>query len=118
MAHAVTVKFADHVPLHRLAGQWARSGVCIACSNLSGWMAQVAVLLSPLVALMHARLLESRVIHGDDTGVKLSLEGAGKAAKPYLRACIGDRGREVGGDAVLDHGDLQAPGHRPIRLPA
>lgn len=90
LAHAVTAKFADHVPLHRLAGQLARSGVSIARSTLGGWMAQAAVLLSPLAALMHQRLLMSRVIHGDDTGVKLRVEGAGKAKKAHLWACIGD----------------------------
>lgn len=90
LAHAVTAKFADHVPLHRLAGQLARSGVAVARSTLGGWLAQAAVLLSPLVALMHERLLLSRVIHGDDTGVKLRVKGAAKAKKAHLWACIGD----------------------------
>ena len=39
---------------------------------------------------MRQRLLMSRVVHGDDTGVKLRVKGAGKAAKAYLWACIGD----------------------------
>src|SRR5262249_45304537 len=37
LAHVVTAKFADHVPLHRLAGQLARSGVTIARSTLGDW---------------------------------------------------------------------------------
>jgi transposase len=90
LAHAVTAKFADHVPLHRLAGQLARSGVEVARSTLGGWLARAAVLLSPLVALMHARVLLSRVIHGDDTGVKLRVEGADKAKRAHLWAYIGD----------------------------
>jgi transposase len=90
LAHAVTAKYADHVPLHRLAGQLARSGLEIARSTLGGWMARAAELLAPLVALMHARLLLSRVIHGDDTGLKLRVKGADKARKAYLWACIGD----------------------------
>ena len=90
LAHAVTAKFADHVPLHRLAGQLARSGVAVPRSTLGGWMAQAAVLLSPLVALMHKRLLMSRMVHGDDTGVKLRVKGAAKAGRAHLWACIGD----------------------------
>ncbi|MGL4555306.1 MAG: IS66 family transposase, partial [Gemmataceae bacterium] len=90
LAHAVTAKHADHVPLHRLAGQLARSGVKVARSTLGGWLRQAADLLSPLVALMHQRLLLSRVIHGDDTGVKLRVKGADKARRAYLWACIGD----------------------------
>jgi transposase len=90
LAHAVTAKFADHVPLHRLAGQLARSGIQIARSTLGGWLRQAADLLAPVVALMHQRVLLSRVIHGDDTGVKLRVKGADKAKRAHLWAYIGD----------------------------
>jgi transposase len=90
LAHSITAKFADHVPLHRLAGQLARWGVDIACSTLGDWMAQAACLLTPLYALLHQRLLLSRVIHSDDTGVKLRLVGAKKTQKAHLWAGIGD----------------------------
>src|SRR4029077_5145448 len=63
LAHAVTAKFADHAPLHRLAGQRARRGGAIARPTPGGWLARAAELLLPLVALMHARVLTSRVIH-------------------------------------------------------
>jgi transposase len=90
LAHAVTAKFADHVPLHRLAGQLARSGVKVARSTLGDWLAGAADLLTPLYSLMHRRLLLSRVIHGDDTGVKLRVQGADRTRKAHLWACIGD----------------------------
>src|SRR5947209_2631946 len=67
LAHVITAKFADHVPLHRLAGQLGRSGVPLACSTLGDWLAGAADLLEPLYALMHQRLALSRVLHGDDT---------------------------------------------------
>jgi transposase len=89
-AHVITAKFADHVPVHRLAGQLARSGVTIACSTLGDWLARAAELLTPLYQLMHRRLLLSRVIHGDDTGVKLRVPGADRTGKAHLWACIGD----------------------------
>jgi transposase len=90
LAHTVTAKFADHVPVHRLAGQLARSGVTIATSTLGDWLAQAADLLAPLHRLMHQRLLLSRVIHGDDTGVKLRVPGCDRTKKAHLWACIGD----------------------------
>ena len=90
LAHCVTAKFADHVPVHRLAGQLARSGVNIARSTLGDWLAAAAGLLTPLVTLMHQRLLLSRVIHGDDTGVKLRVKGMDRTHKAHLWACIGD----------------------------
>ncbi|VTT98811.1 TnpC protein OS=Planctomyces maris DSM 8797 GN=PM8797T_10669 PE=4 SV=1: zf-IS66: DDE_Tnp_IS66 [Gemmataceae bacterium] len=75
LAHVVTAKFADHVPVYRLAGQLARSGVTIASSTLGDWLLGASELLTPLYELMHTRLLRSRVIHGDDTGVKLRVPG-------------------------------------------
>jgi len=90
LAHVITAKFADHVPSHRLAGQLGRSGVTIARSTLGGWLAQAADLLAPLVALMHQRVLCSRVIHGDDTGVKLRVKGADRTRKAHLWAYVGD----------------------------
>jgi transposase len=90
LAHAITAKFADHTPLHRLAGQLARFGVTVACSTLGDWMAQAADLLEPMYQLLHKQLRLSRVIHGDDTGVKLRLPGAGRTKKAHLWTCIGD----------------------------
>ena len=90
LAHVVTAKFADHVPVHRLAGQLARSGVTIATSTLGDWLARAADLLTPLQQLMHQRLMLARVIHGDDTGVKLRVPGCDRTKKAHLWACIGD----------------------------
>jgi transposase len=90
LAHASTAKFADHTPLHRLAEQLARSGVELARSTLGDWMAAAADLLGPLYLLMHQRLLLSRVIHSDDTTVKLRVAGAKKTQKAHLWTFIGD----------------------------
>jgi transposase len=90
LAHVVTAKFADHVPVHRLAGQLARSGVTIASSALGDWLFRASELLTPLCELMHTRLLLSRVIHGDDTGVKLRVPGSNRTKKAHLWTYIGD----------------------------
>ena len=90
LAHTITAKFADHVPVHRLAGQLARSGVTIARSTLGDWLFQASELVTPLYQLMHRRLLLSRVIHGDDTGVKLRVPGCNRTKKAHLWVCIGD----------------------------
>jgi len=90
LAHSITAKFADHVPLHRLAGQLGRSGVRIAASTLGDWLAAAADLLDPLRQLMHQRLLQSRVLHGDDTSVKLRVPGQDRTRKAHLWVTIGD----------------------------
>jgi transposase len=89
LAQVITAKFADHVPLHRLAGQLGRSGVTIAPSTLGDWLAGAADLLGPLYQLLHERVLLSRVLQGDDTSVKLRVAGAARTAKAHLWAYIG-----------------------------
>ena len=54
-------------------------------------MASAAALLGPLVALMRARLLLSRVIHSDDTSVPFLERGRDKARDGHLWVYIGDR---------------------------
>jgi transposase len=90
LAHVITAKYADHIPLHRQTGQLVRSGVRIARSTLGDWVAGAADLLDPLYQLMHQRLLLSRVLHGDDTGVKLRVVNAPKTHKAHLWVVIGD----------------------------
>lgn len=90
LAHVVVAKFADHAPLHRLAGQLGRSGVKIADSTLGDWVAGAARLVEPLVRLMHRRLLLSRVVHSDDTGVKLRVAGRDETARSHLWVYVGD----------------------------
>jgi transposase len=90
LAHSITAKFADHVPVHRLAGQLGRSGVRIAPATLGDWLAQAADLLDPLRELLHQRLLWSLVLHGDDTSVKLRVPGKDRTRKAHLWVAIGD----------------------------
>jgi transposase len=90
LAHAITAKFADHVPVHRYSGQLARSGVNVAASTLGDWLLGASELLRPLYDLMHTRLKLSRVIHGDDTHVKLRVAGGKRTRKAHLWVCIGD----------------------------
>jgi transposase len=90
LAHVLTAKFAVHVPLHRLAGQLSRSGVTLTDSTLGDWVAQAADLLQPLYDLRHQRLKLARVLHGDDTTVKLRVVGADRTSKAHLGVCLGD----------------------------
>ena len=90
LAHVVTAKYADHVPLNRLAQQLGRAGVRIARSTLGDWVQGAADLLRPLVGLMHKRLLQSRVLSSDDTPVKLRVAGQGKTDKAHLWVYLGD----------------------------
>jgi transposase len=69
LAHVVTSKYADHLPLNRLEGILARHGVEIARSTMCDWAFQCARLVEPLYRVMHQRILGCKVLHTDDTPV-------------------------------------------------
>jgi transposase len=69
LAYVLVSKYSDHLPLHRLERILERHGIEIARSTLCDWMAQCAHVLRPLYDLMVRRILQSKVIHTDDTPV-------------------------------------------------
>jgi transposase len=71
LAHVITEKFADHIPLHRQERRLARQGVELSRSTLCGWMAGAAKTLEPLYELMKTLILVCGTIHTDDTSVKV-----------------------------------------------
>jgi transposase len=90
MAHVITNKYADHLPLYRQEGILLRHGIELSRSTLCDWMAVAAELLQPIVTLMMAKILESRVVQNDDTPVKVQ-DHDGKGIKTgRLWDSIGD----------------------------
>ncbi len=69
LAHIVTSKYADHLPLYRQEEILLRGGVDINRSTLCDWVGHVAGLLSPLSEAVKEDVLFSKVIHTDDTPV-------------------------------------------------
>ena len=69
LAYVIVSKYSDHLPLHRLERILERHGIAIARSTLCDWAAQCADALRPLYDLMVQRVLQSKVIHTDDTPV-------------------------------------------------
>lgn len=71
MAQVIVSKGADHLPLHRLEGIFKRQGVRISRQTMDGWWLQTAEFLRPLYTLAIRVVLDSHVIHTDDTSVKI-----------------------------------------------
>ena len=93
IAHVITSKYADHLPLHRLEGIFGRHGVDLPRQTLCGWILQSADVLGRLVEAMKVRLLLSRVIHTDDTAVAVQVPGKNrKTHTGYLWVYVGDDG--------------------------
>lgn len=71
VAHVLVSKYKDHLPLHRLGGIYARHGVELRTSTLSGWVAAGADTLQPLAQEVARRALASHVLQSDDTHLKV-----------------------------------------------
>lgn len=71
LSQVVVSKFGDHLPGYRQEDIFSRHGIAIRRSTIYSWLAQVADLAEPLYDLMVEQVLASKVIHTDDTKVKL-----------------------------------------------
>ena len=71
LSQVVVSKFGDHLPGYRQEDIFSRHGIGIRRSTIYSWLAAVADLCQPLYERMKDRVLASKVIHTDDTKVKL-----------------------------------------------
>lgn len=71
LSHVIVSEFADHLPLYPQEKIIARSGLGLSRSTLCDWLASCAEQLRPMYSLMVKLVLESTVIHMDDTPVWL-----------------------------------------------
>ena len=87
-AHTVLSKFGDHQPLYRQEDIHSRLGYTIRRSTLCGWQAALATLSLAFVLRMKHLVLQSKVIHTDDTSIKMLEPGSGRTRTckfwPYL----------------------------------
>jgi transposase len=91
LAHVVTSKFADHLPLYRLEGIFSRYGVDIARSTMCGWLLECGKLLEPLYGRMCSQVLSSKVIFTDDTPVPVQDKNRTKTRTGRIWVYAGDR---------------------------
>jgi transposase len=92
LAQIVASKYADHLPLHRLERILGRHGITLARSTMCDWMAHVAGMLQPLVALMASLVRASKAIHTDATKMPfLDPKVPGKALSGQMWDFVGDR---------------------------
>src|SRR6516225_10240085 len=75
LAHIVVSKYDDHLPLYRQAEIFARDGVSLETSTLSGWVGATAVALQPLVDALAGEVIASEALHVDDTPVPVLAPG-------------------------------------------
>ncbi len=91
LAQIVTDKYQDHLPLHRTEQRFERLGAPLPRSTMGDWMAACAKLLKPLWQLLKEHVLQSKVLHTDDTTVPVRDERRSDHRYGRLWDYIGDR---------------------------
>ena len=101
LANVLVSKYADHLPLHRQEGIFARHGIELSRSTLCDWVRDCAELFWPIVKELKKSVLDSLVLHADDTGVLCQENSKGGKKRPaHLWAWVGEK-REVVYDFTL-----------------
>lgn len=78
LAHVLVSKYADHLPLYRQSGIYAREGIDLERSTLADWVGKTTALLEPLAEALGAHVRAGTAIHADDTPVNVLSPGHGK----------------------------------------
>jgi transposase len=71
LAHIVTAKYVDALPLHRQEAQFARLGVDLPRATMASWMVKLGECVVPIINLMNEQLLDSPLIQCDETRVQV-----------------------------------------------
>jgi transposase len=88
IAYLIVSKFADHLPLYRQNGIFEREGVDIPRATQTSWVLQTYEALRPLEAVLKQAVLESEILHTDDSIIPLQVKGRGKVQKARLWAYV------------------------------
>ncbi len=84
IAQVLVAKYADHQPLYRQEGIFARAGLAIPRSTQAQWVGTAGVQLTPIVEAMKRDLMSRSVLHADETPVAMLAPGRGKTHRAYL----------------------------------
>ncbi len=90
LAHVLTAKFCDHLPLYRQSEIYAREGVDLDRSTLAKWVGETSSLVAPLVEVLRRYVLSADKLHGDDTPVPVLAPGNGKTKTGRLWTYVRD----------------------------
>ncbi len=90
LAHVLTSKYGDHLPLYRQSEIYAREGVDLSRSTLADWVGGCSTLLAPLVDSLQSYVLGGEKLHADDTPVPVLQPGRGTTKTGRLWTYVRD----------------------------
>jgi transposase len=90
LAHILTAKYSDHLPLYRQAQIYARAGVDLDRSTMAEWVGGCTELIAPLTEALARYVFGSDKLHADDTPVPVLDPGRGKTKTGRLWTYVRD----------------------------
>ena len=90
LAHVLTSKYCDHLPLYRQSEIYARQGVDLDRSTLAKWVGETNQLLEPLLEALRRYVMAADKLHADDTPVPVLAPGNGKTKTGRLWTYVRD----------------------------
>lgn len=85
IAQIATQKYLDHLPIHRQAQIFERSGLLITRATMCSWMIKLGELLLPITNIMFDDLLTSKALQCDETPLRvLKIDGVVTSKKSYI----------------------------------
>jgi transposase len=114
LAHIITAKFVDGIPLYRQESQLARLGVRLPRATTGGWSIQLGgTHVVPVVNLLKEQLLEAPLIHCDETRLQVLKSDKAPTADHWMWVrAAGPPGRRI----ILFDYDPSRGGTVPMRL--
>ena len=71
VAYVMVEKFQMGTPLYRLEQYWKSRGVDLNRNTMARWIMLASLLFEPFVKLFHKELMEMKIIHSDETGLRV-----------------------------------------------
>ena len=71
VAYVMVEKFQMGAPLYRLEQYWKSRGVELNRNTMARWIILASLLFEPFVKLFHKELMQMKIIHSDETGLRV-----------------------------------------------
>ena len=97
LAHILTAKYADHLPLYRQEQIYARDGLELERSTMAEWVGGCTQPMTPLAEALGRYVFAAGKLHADDTPVPVLDPGRGKTKTGRLWTYVRDD-RPAGSD--------------------
>lgn len=114
LAHILTAKYADGLPLYRTETILKRYGADVSRTNMANWLIRLAEVFKPLMNLMREAQKDCDYLQADETRIQVLKESGKSATSDKWMWVI--RGGPPGKEAILFEYDASRSGDVPVRL--